>query len=92
MRLQQSVRWKWFFNKDKDPLNLIEDDFKSKPWDTRTERSAPIASDAPELEAFLSAIEKDIKNPELRKKIKSISVRTSGNISKKLKLSTQSLA
>ena len=71
LRFQQSVRWKWFFNKDKDPLNLINDDFQAKPWDTRTERCDPIASDAPELEAFLSAIEKDVKNPELRKKIKS---------------------
>ena len=50
------MRWKWFFNKDKDPNN-IEDDYSPKPWDTRTEKSAPVAHDAPELEAFLAGIE-----------------------------------
>ena len=70
LRFQQSVRWKWVFNKNRDPLN-IDDEYHAKPWDTRTERSAPIATDAPELEAFLSALEKDIKNPELRRNIKS---------------------
>ena len=69
LRFQQSVRWKCFFNKNKDPFN-IDDEFQSKPCDTCTERSAPVATDAPELEAFLAALEKDVKNPELRKKIK----------------------
>ena len=55
------MRWKWFY----------DDEYEPKPWDTRTERSAPVATDAPELEAFLAAIEKDFKNPELRRKVKS---------------------
>ena len=70
LRLQQSMRWKWFYCKDRDPFN-IDDDYEPKPWDTRTERSAPVATDAPELEAFLAAIEKDVRNPELRRKVKS---------------------
>ena len=70
LRYRESMRWKWFFNKDKDPFN-IEDDFVPKPWDTRTERAAPVATDAPELEAYLAGIEKDLRNPSLRKRIKS---------------------
>ena len=70
LRFQQNLRWKWFFNKNKDTFNL-DDDFQSKPWDTKTERSAPTAHDAPELEAFLAGIEKAIRNPNLRRKIKS---------------------
>ena len=64
------MRWKWFFNKDQDPNN-IDNDYSAKPWDTRTEKSAPIGTDAHELEAFLAAIERDIKNPTLRRKVKS---------------------
>ena len=70
LRYRESMRWKWFFNKDQDPNN-IDNDYSAKPWDTRTEKSAPIATDAPELEAFLAAIERDIKNPTLRRKVKS---------------------
>jgi hypothetical protein len=67
---QQSLRWKWFFNKDIDP-NDIDDEFIPKPWDTRNERRDPFATDAPELEAFLSATEKDVRNLDLRRKISS---------------------
>ena len=69
LRFPESVRWKWLFNKLKDPTN-IDDEFVSKPWDTKTHRKAPFANDAPELEAFLSAIEKDVRNPDLRRKVK----------------------
>ena len=64
------MRWKWFHNKHKDP-NTIEDDYSPKPWTKRSERRAPIASDAPELEAFFAAVERDMKNPDLRKNVKS---------------------
>ena len=64
LRFRQSIRWKWFFNKDKDPAN-IDDDYSPKPWDTRTKKQA-----APELEAFLAGIEKDVRNPDLRRKVK----------------------
>ena len=64
------MRRKWFHNKHKDP-NTIEDDYSPKPWTKRSERRAPIASDAPELEAFFAAVERDLKNPDLRKKVKS---------------------
>jgi hypothetical protein len=70
LRFKQNLRWKWFFTKNKDPFNL-DDDFQPKPWDTKTERSASISHDARELEAFLAGIEKDVRNPNLRRKIKS---------------------
>ena len=69
LRFQQSMRWKWFFNKEKDPFNII-DDYQPQPWHSRTDRQAPIATDAPELEAFLAGMEKDLRSPELRRKMK----------------------
>ena len=33
----QSVRWKCFFNKQKDPAN-IDDEFVPKPWDVKTDK------------------------------------------------------
>ena len=50
LRYRESMRWKWFFNKNKDPNN-IDDEYSKKPWDERTKKKAPIATDAPELEA-----------------------------------------
>ena len=70
LRYRETLRWKWFFNKGKDPNN-IDDDYQKQPWDTRTEKKAPVAVDAPELEAFLASIERDIKDPSLRRKVKS---------------------
>ena len=34
------------------------------------DRAAPVARDCPELEAFIAGIEKDVMNPDLRRKIK----------------------
>ena len=48
----------------------LEDDFQKKTWYQKTERAAPMARDCPEIEAFLAGIEKDIMNPDLRRKIK----------------------
>ena len=70
LRYRETLRWKWFFNNGCDPDN-IDDDYQKKPWDTRTEKKAPVAIDAPELEAFLAAIERDIRDPGLRRKVKS---------------------
>ena len=78
------MRWKWFYNKNKDPFS-IDDNYQPKPWDTRTERSAPIATDAPELEAFLAAIEKDLRNPNLRRKMKSNLNQNQINVIKEVK-------
>ena len=64
------MRWKWFHNKHKDP-NTIDNDFTKRPWTKRSERKAPVAHDAPELEAFFAAVERDIKDPNLRRKVKS---------------------
>ena len=70
LRWRESMRWKWFFNKGKNPDD-IEDDYEPKPWSKRTERKAPVATDCPELEAFFNSIERDIKDPALRRKVKS---------------------
>ena len=48
----------------------VQNNHVFQPWDERTERNAPIAQDCPELEAFLSAVYRDLFNPSLRKKIK----------------------
>ena len=63
------MRWKWFFNKNKDPED-IEDNYEKKPWDERSKRTAPVATDAPELEAFFASIERDLKDLGLRRKVK----------------------
>ena len=70
LRWRESVRWKWFFNKGKDP-NDIDNDYHPKPWDKRTNKKAPEAHDAPELEAFFAGIERDLKDLNLRRKVKS---------------------
>ena len=70
LRYRESLRWKWFFLKNEDPNN-IEDHYVSRPWDVRTEKRAPIATDCPELEAYFAGIERDLKDPTLRRKIKS---------------------
>ena len=70
LRWRESMRWKWFFNKGKDPDD-IEDDYQPKPWNKRTERRAPVATDCPELEAFFNSVERDLKDPALRRKVKS---------------------
>ena len=64
------MRWKWFFNKGKHQDD-IEDDYEPKPWSKRTERKAPVATDCPELEAYFNSIERDLKDPNLRRKVKS---------------------
>ena len=56
LKFQQSVRLKWFFNTNNDPFN-IDDDYQPKPWDVKTKRSAPKATDAPELVAYLASID-----------------------------------
>ena len=51
--------------------NNIDNDYTKKPWDKPTDKKAPVATDAPELEAFFNAVERDLKNPDLRRKVKS---------------------
>ena len=84
LRFQQSMRWKWFFNKEKDPFNII-DDYQPQPWHSRTGRQAPIATDAPELEAFLAGMEKDLRSPELRRKMKNNLTQNQNNFIKEVK-------
>ena len=69
LRYRETLRWKWFHCKNEDP-NAIEDNYRKKPWDVPTNRAAPVATDAPELEAYLAGIERDIKDPSLRRKVK----------------------
>ena len=72
LRYRESLRWKWFFLKNEDPNN-IEDHYVSRPWDVRTEKRAPIATDCPELEAYFAGIERDLKDPTLRRKRRRLS-------------------
>ena len=74
IRFREGLRWKWFFNKNSS-LEEVLDNHTSHPWDEKTDRSAPVAQDCPELEALISAVYKDLFDPALRKKIK-------GNLSK----------
>ena len=69
IRWRENIRWKYHFAKDKDPMEP-EPDFKKEPWYQRTSRPAPIARDCPELEAMLAGVERDLFDPDLRKKIK----------------------
>ena len=46
------------------------DEFVKTPWYQKTDKAAPVARDCPELEAFLAAMERDVMNPDLRKKIR----------------------
>ena len=84
LRFRESVRWKWFFNKNIAPED-VDNDYKPQPWSTRTEKSAPVAHDCPELEAFLSSTERDIKDLLLRRKIKSNLNENQINFIKKVK-------
>ena len=70
LQFRESLRWKWFFNKNKKPEE-VDNNYVKKPWDTRSDKQAPVAHDCPELESFLSAIERDLTDPNLRRKIKS---------------------
>ena len=67
---RETIRWKWHFNKTKKPEE-VDDSYTRKPWEEKTDKQAPVASDCPELEAFLAAVYKDLFDPALRKKIKS---------------------
>ena len=84
LKWRESMRWKWFHNKNKDP-NDIDNDFTKKPWTEGTNKKAPIATDCPELEAFFNAIERDLKNPDLRRKVKSNLNRNQINFIKEVK-------
>ena len=53
--------------------------------DRRNNKKAPIATDCPELEAFFNAIERDLKNPDLRRKVKSNLNRNQINFIKEVK-------
>ena len=68
VKWKESFRWKWFFNKHKKPEEISHDHI-SQPWDEKTERSAPVAQDCPELEAFFNQCYRDLFDPALRKKI-----------------------
>ena len=70
IRFRETIRWKWHFNKTKKPEE-VDDSYTRKPWEEKTDKQAPVASDCPELEAFLAAVYKDLFDPALRKKIKS---------------------
>ena len=69
VKWRESLRWSWFFNKHQKPED-ISHDHVSQPWDEKTQRSAPVAHDCPDLEAFMEAIHRDLIDPSKRKKIK----------------------
>ena len=66
---RESVRWNWFHNNGKE-LDEIENNYVKKPWDTKTDRAAPIATDCPVLEALFEGCRRDLFDPTQRKQIK----------------------
>ena len=70
VQFRETIRWKWYHNKNVKPED-VDESHKSQPWYERTDRLAPPANDCPELEAFLSALYRDLFDPTLRKKISS---------------------
>ena len=68
VRFRENLRWAWHRNKGQN-FETILDTFEKEPWYERTQKSAPIARDCPQLEAFLDACFQDLFNPSLRKKI-----------------------
>ena len=70
LQFRESLRWKWFFNKNKKPEE-VDNNYVKKPWDTRSDKQAPVDHDCPDLKSVLSAIERDLTDPNHRRKIKS---------------------
>ena len=69
LKWKENLCWKWHFNKGLKPED-IEDIFVRKPWDTPTDRAAPIVNDCPELEAMIANAYRDLFDPNQRRKIK----------------------
>ena len=70
IQFRERMRWNWHYNKSKKPEE-VDDSYIGKPWDEKTDRLAPVASDCPELEAFLAGVYRDCFDPAQRKKINS---------------------
>ena len=66
---REGIRWQWFFNKNSIHEEVVIDNTR-QPMDERTDISASVAQDFPEIEAFLSGVYRDMVNPSLRKKVK----------------------
>ena len=40
LQFRESLRWKWFFNKNKKPEE-VDNNYVKKPWDTRSDKKSP---------------------------------------------------
>ena len=68
LKWAEAVRWIYFWAKQRDFREDVENNFEKKPWYQGTDRKAPLAS--PAIEAFLDKCERDLSDPGLRNKIK----------------------
>ena len=77
IRWRENIRWKYHFEKDKNPDDP-QNDFEKKPWYQKTDRKAPVAKDCPELRkkikdnilteerSFLKQVKEEYPNRDLR--------------------------
>ena len=66
LKWRESMRWAYFFNKDKRPED-VEQTFLKTPWYRKTKRAAPVA--CPALETYFESVGRDLSDPSLRTKI-----------------------